>query len=479
MERDTHKIGTIYKPLWEKWKNSTSGTTMLCEKGGKKYFVKRYNNNCEPVDNGAYTPKLFAKQKAKFENYIAIRESINKEIRSFSSSGGDIIIPVEEFVEDHFYTEVSEFIEGCVSEEDAQDVILSLSMDARKKLLVTATGALNAVHERNIVHSDLKLKNILLVKNASGSYVAKLIDFDNSYFLDKIPEYPGGDIFFYSPELALLARCEDLEERGPFEKQMTTKSDIFSLGIIFHFYLTGEYPTYSDLNPAQQKAIDSGKIVSPAAILLGKGKVNVSHKITDSRLYDLISSMLSLDYEKRPSAQEVYTTLLLPPKKGDMKSEEKPSEPKKVEPKKEEPKKVETPSGFEEPWPEHKIVFDLEYAKTRSVCAIKRATVSGKNGYTIYFTNGAALFFTKEQAVAMKYAKAEAAPKKEVSSGFDEPWPEHKIVFDHDAIKAKNYVSMKREEVGGRKVYAFFDVNGDKIYLDPTTCVILKMAKRL
>ena len=85
-------------------------------------------------------------------------------------------------------------------EDELEGVLASLSVDVKKLLMQTAAGALFSVHNKHIIHSDLKLKNVLLVRNKTGNYVAKLIDFDSSYFIDKKPEEIIGTIDYYSPE---------------------------------------------------------------------------------------------------------------------------------------------------------------------------------------------------------------------------------------------------------------------------------------
>ena len=150
------------------WKNSQCGKIATATKGGKKYFVKMYQTPVNPVKNGSISQKTFARNKQKFEKFVAQRRAINAKLREVALEGGTIVIPREEFVYDNHYVEISEFVEGAVPSEEVEELINSLPAETKKMLLLTATGALKTVHDRGIVHSDLKLKNILIAKKQLG-----------------------------------------------------------------------------------------------------------------------------------------------------------------------------------------------------------------------------------------------------------------------------------------------------------------------
>ena len=55
-------------------------------------------------------------------------------------------------------------------------------------------------------------------------------------------------------------------------------------------------------------------------------------------------------------------------------------------------------------------------------------------------------------------------PEKKVSTESTKytPWDEHKISFVESQIKKMKFVKCEREEVAGKKVYAFYRENGTK-----------------
>jgi len=247
--------------LITEWKNSTCGKRVTGRKGGKCYFLKKYQTPVAPIRNSAMDAKTFEKNKKIFDKFVDLRKRINTTIRAIAGDGGNIIIPCEEFIDGNQYVEVSEFIDGAVDDKEVETVLMSLSDDTKKLLMMTAAGALSSIHSKNIVHSDLKLKNVLLVRNKAGNYVAKLIDFDSSYFVEEKPEEVIGTIDYYSPELGAYSGAEDEEELEVLAKNITTKSDIFSLGLIFHKYLSGEFPEPIGLTEMLKKRKAKGKAI--------------------------------------------------------------------------------------------------------------------------------------------------------------------------------------------------------------------------
>ena len=573
-----------YEFIWEDWKNNSSSKTALTTKGGKKYFLKRYTTPVAPINNGSLTPKAMELNQRKFDKFVEIRSSINKEIRKFAASGGDIIIPAAEFVDENAYVEASEWIENVVKDDDVENVLKTLTPEVKMNLLLTATGALKTIHAHNIIHSDLKLKNILLAKNMSGTYSARLIDFDNSYFVGKLPDELVGDINYYSPELGAYKEVyEDAEEDElpALGANLTTKSDVFSMGLIFHYYLTGEFVTFSDLIPPLQARAAAGKSIFPWVVANTGGKIVLNEaKIANPFFVQLINAMLAKDYHERPDSSEVYMALKMK-KLGPQYDKFKPggatigggstgestggatvstgstsgvSAGPSIVKVAVSPAMVSVDAGrtvnlvpavtatggaslavtwsssnpgvatvnasgtvtgvapgnaiitatsaaditkkgtctvsvkavgitrpgvFEEPWPEHSIEFNVDKMRSRGILGLVREEQGGVKGYGLYsdLHQATTLFRKVEILIAIGYAK-KVEKRVVVEPGeICEPYPEHGIVFDEEAIRGKNYVKVERNDA--TKTYRFTDKNGVVRDLNPQMCVILKLAKRV
>ncbi len=496
--------------LITEWKNSQCGKIAKAQKGRNVYIIKKYQTPVEPVLNGALDERTFNSNKQKFEKFVALRRKVNSALRTITGDGGNIISPKEEFIDEHHYVEVAEWVEGAVSDDDLDGVLTGLSFDVKKLLMLTAAGALASVHKLGIIHSDLKLKNVLLAKNKTKNYVAKLIDFDSSYFIDDIPEEVVGDINFYSPELGAYSVADE-DDKEELAKYLTEKSDIFSLGLIFHRYLSGEMPTAQSLNSVLQKRKDRGKTIYCWSILNGGCELALSNKIKNLGYRCLIQDMLSLDPVARPKAIDVLQRL----KEPDIVETYESSWPehnitinidklksngfivlKKVnqagrkvyllidqEGKKAFKSKddlvsegfarISREARFCETWAEHAIKFDETKLRQRGFVASEQKEMSGVKGYEMFRSDDSSQFFTVGNLIAMKYA-VEVTPI--VVEGFCKPWDEHKINFDIDKIKKRGYVHSEQKILSGKKGYEFVKADGTSQFIKLEMLLILGMA---
>ena len=499
--------------LTTEWKNSQCGKTAKAKKGGKLYFLKKYQTPVEPVMNGALDERTFNKNKVMFEKFVSVRRRVNTALRSIAGAGGNIIIPREEFVADHHYVEAAEFIDGAVSDDDLEGVLHSMAPEMKHMIMLTAAGSLGTIHRLGIIHSDLKLKNVLLVRNGSGNHVAKIIDFDSSYYADDIPEEVTGDVVYYSPELGRYSNADE-EDRPEMARYLTNKSDIFSLGLIFHRYLCEELPEAKALNDRLKKRVEKGKPVYCWMVLNGGCELKINDKIRSLKYRCLIRDMLSLDPSKRPDSTEVLRRLKEPeitpgvedpwPEHG-MRFDsakvraagiyclkritsggEKKYQLITAEGDREEKTKEDLIASaiaiknrdeiFVEPWPEHNVVYDEEKLRSRGFVAAERKEMSGAKGYEIFRRDDSSLFMTVDKMRMMGYVKPRPIHIEEI---FAEPWPEHPIEFDTDAIKRRGFVRSEQKEMNGKKGYLFFKADGTQQFILSELVVLFKMAKKI
>lgn len=504
--------------LITEWKNSQCGQTARASKGGKTYFMKKYQTPVEPVMNGALDERTFNNNKKQFDQFVARRVRVNTQLRTIAGSGGNIVIPREEFVYDHHYIEAAELVEGAVSDDDLVDVLSGLNADVKKLLMLTAVGALVSVHRLGIIHSDLKLKNVLLAKNMSNNYVAKLIDFDSSYFMDDIPTEVVGDINYYSPELGTYSGSEDEEDdvRAELRKALTDKSDIFSLGLIFHFYLSGELPEAKTLTDKLKKRKEKGKTIYCWTILNNGCELKMSSKIRSIKYLSLIQDMLALNPADRPTASEVlrrlqgaeeagviddawpehkinvdktkiknagYIALKKVTKSGVKQYTLTASDGKKTDLTRDELvekgfAKILREEKFAEPWNGHNIRFNETKLRARGFVASERRELGGVKGYEIYRSDAddSSQFFTVEKLIAMGFAETvKVGPEK----SFCKPWREHKVDFDLEQIEKRGFVRIEQSQLSGVKGYTLTKEDGTEQFIKVEMMLVLKMAKRL
>lgn len=124
---------------------------------------------------------------------------------------------------------VQEYVEG----ETLKDMIRregGLDFRLATPLMIQIGLALEHAHQREVIHRDMKPQNILITEDM----VAKVTDFGiaRASSMNTITLTGGvvmGSVHYFSPEQA----------RGG---EVTTRSDLYSLGIIFYEMLTGELP---------------------------------------------------------------------------------------------------------------------------------------------------------------------------------------------------------------------------------------------
>lgn len=145
--------------------------------------------------------------------------------------------------------------------------------------------AIKHIHDRKIVHRDIKSQNIFL--DSSG--FIKLGDFGIAkclnYTLDKLQTTLIGTPYYLSPEII-------------HNKPYSYKSDIWSLGVLLYEICALKMPFEANSIP-----LLSLKII--------KGKYNSVPSIYSFELRQLIKSMLTVDENKRPSINEILRKLYL------------------------------------------------------------------------------------------------------------------------------------------------------------------------
>ncbi|CAD8155418.1 unnamed protein product [Paramecium pentaurelia] len=136
-----------------------------------------------------------------------------------------------------------------------------------RPILLQLLEGVNHLHSHKIIHKDLKYDNVLLTQNRT----VKIIDFGLSQIGDAT-NIRSGTAGYIAPEV--------------FQNQtITSKSDIFSIGVIFHKLLTGK-GIYNNLDENMG------------------GRMRISSHIKDKNAKDLLLSMLNQDPKLRYSAED-------------------------------------------------------------------------------------------------------------------------------------------------------------------------------
>jgi eukaryotic-like serine/threonine-protein kinase len=261
---------------------------------GEEFFIKQY---IDPKYPGANFPSEILK-KRNLERCRMFEEKHNQLKKAFSAYGeGGLIVKAVDFFRDNNEF-ASPYFKVCKKIDPAlpTNEIHLLPPDYRLFVLLTAAFALKILHTQKIIHFDIKPDNIL-VQKYGDKFIAKLIDFDDSFIEGESlsPDSLVGDFAYYSPEVASYIN-RDFEFFLP-----GSSSDIFSLGLVFSQYWTGNLPFNSDRFTYAYEAINVGKLrltyIDPIPL--------------EQKIGQLIERMLVRDPKKRPSSEEVHYHLKL------------------------------------------------------------------------------------------------------------------------------------------------------------------------
>lgn len=128
--------------------------------------------------------------------------------------------------------------EGFFTSEwiDGRDILLATQkadLNSVFQLLVQILRALDFLHQRGVLHLDLKPANILVTApDRTGELTVKIIDFGIAQWKRRGLAQPGG--FSGTPP---YAAPECLQEREP-----SPAADIYSVGMLFHQIFAGRFP---------------------------------------------------------------------------------------------------------------------------------------------------------------------------------------------------------------------------------------------
>jgi eukaryotic-like serine/threonine-protein kinase len=138
-----------------------------------------------------------------------------------------------------------------------------LGVNARVELLLQVLGAVTHAHGKLILHRDLKPSNILV--NAEGQ--AKLLDFGIAKLLEE-ERAPA-----QATQMTHMAgRAFTLDYASPEQIQgseVTTATDVYSLGVLLYVMLTDQHPTAGDsITPAERirAVVDTEPMRASAAV---------------------------------------------------------------------------------------------------------------------------------------------------------------------------------------------------------------------
>lgn len=298
--RITHVIGQggfgiTYKGVWYTEVKGSLGTVQtevpICI---KEYFFKDYCYR----ETESFAVKVHSETgKVLFDKF---KEKLIKEAKILSEVHHPHIVNVLEVFEENDTAYIAmEYISGCSLKYmmDREGIL----PEPKVLRYVRQIGeALQFVHEKNILHLDIKPSNILI--DSSGK--ARLIDFGVSKRYDIEQQETSTTMLTLSKGFASI---EQYDNEGT--QSFSPCPDIYSLGATMYNLLTGKIPTESILRATRplQKPSELNKDISPkteAAI------IKAMQIIPADRFQTVDEMMTALDFpaEEETPANELQNT---------------------------------------------------------------------------------------------------------------------------------------------------------------------------
>lgn len=250
-------------------------------KSDKVYFIKR-------LLNIKYSSNKVLRDRCKdFEDN---RRRLYSSINSYTMPGASCSYIYDFFREKSFYYVVTERIIGLPL--NTKDIFNALSPNEIISLFRIIAYSFLPFEKSGIIHGDVKPENII-IKEHGDILITKLTDYESCFYAVAPPSrgYIVGTEPYYSPELAAY----NIENGKTSEHVLSTKTDIFSLGVVLYEMLTGKYPNNGNNSKYCFEIVKDREIEIP--------------KSWPKDLKQIVLQMLSFESSKRPSVIELLSAL--------------------------------------------------------------------------------------------------------------------------------------------------------------------------
>ena len=176
-----------------------------------------------------------------------------------------------------------ELVEGDTLEAEVR-TRPNLDAESAAEVGVALCLALEAVHAAGVVHGDIKAQNV--VRGTDGRIV--LMDFGAARFRDpsvvEAPETRTGTPVYMAPELFRL--------RGGRLVEPTVQSDVYAVGVLLFYLVTGKFPVQGSSAQEVSKAQDDGRV-----LLLRDARPDLRHQFVE-----VVETALARTPEQRQSS---------------------------------------------------------------------------------------------------------------------------------------------------------------------------------
>lgn len=236
----------------------------------KALLVKRKSDNLLCVAKSVKLSGLSEKEKKEAISEVKVLSALKHP---------NIVRYIESFTESGFLYIVMEYADGGdLSQKIEKNGRKAFNEDEVLKIFTQLALAIKYIHDRKILHRDLKGQNVFLMKDGT----VKLGDFGIAKVLDHTMQFCNTQIgtpYYLSPEM-----CQG--------KNYNSKTDIWSFGCIMYEMCT--------LHHAFE-----GRNINNLLFNIVRGHISPISSQYSNDLRNLINSMLNKDPNQRPTANQI------------------------------------------------------------------------------------------------------------------------------------------------------------------------------
>ncbi len=231
------------------------------ERSDEVRFLKKFPSPKKPGDDERIADHLrYEAELKRCEEFLSHHLDVSRILNETAIGNGSLVKPLHSFWHESSFYKIYPYLPEIKNLSSAN--VRNLLPQQRVRLIKGTLLALRELHERNIVHADIKPENIVLAELPIGE-VARLIDFDDAYF-DEEPPPPsvlGGTEDYYSPEVLAY---KGFVAEAAYPLHLGKQSDLFSLALALHeaFSPLGKRPGWGgkDTADAGFEALNGAKV---------------------------------------------------------------------------------------------------------------------------------------------------------------------------------------------------------------------------
>lgn len=167
----------------------------------------------------------------KYANNPMVRARFKQEAVMLNSLNHPNIVKFLNFVENEYGVFlIMEYVDGCTLEEYINKKNGLIVEEKAYPMFAEILNAFSYAHQHGIIHRDIKPSNIFLDKNGH----IKIMDFGIAQIISEVNEKTQGDLSMGTPAY--------MSPEQVYGQPLNQRSDVYSLGVLFHQMLTGRAP---------------------------------------------------------------------------------------------------------------------------------------------------------------------------------------------------------------------------------------------